>query len=287
MTARAPLVDRFVVGVDVERYSGRHTRHQDMIRRDLDELLRQAASATGLDRNLWSSMGTGDGELAVLPADVDMVPVVNGLVRELNSRLLVRNEDHAPDLQIRLRVAMHIDTLIESVQGHAGPALNELARLLDSTPVREALKQVRPTAAAVALLISEPVYRKVVQSGFGELRPRHFRRVEVDIPAKAFSQPAYLHVPNHDMSTFPSGWGTPEGPEGEEPPSNEDPPNDDAPDDRPRSAASPDDRTDSDPAEGQASTPQHGAAFNFTAGRDLQTNDVFVGTKNARATDER
>ncbi len=187
------LVERFVVGVDVEKYSSKNTRQQDETQRALDQILSEAASAAGLDRQEWQTAPGGDGELAVLPGDVDMVAVVGRFVSELDDHLATFNDDRVPAMKVRLRVAMHIDTVKPSTFGYAGPGLVVLSRLLDAKPLRAALASA--TDANLALLVSVPVFRKVVESGFGALRPHRFSRVTVDIPAKHFREEAYLYLP--------------------------------------------------------------------------------------------
>jgi hypothetical protein len=200
VTDKSPLLDRFVVGVDVQKYGSRNVRRQSDTQRELDRLLRKSAAAADLNRELWDKAPGGDGELAVLPPDIDLAKVVGRFVSALNEKLCVYNEDRVQEMKIRLRVAMHIDTLMLSSLGYAGPALVVLSRLLDSRPVRDAL--IWATDAELALLVSEPVHRKVVESGLGGIQPKQFRAVQVELPAKDFSATAYLHVPGMDMSAF-------------------------------------------------------------------------------------
>src|SRR2546428_75517 len=100
MSEQTQLVDRFVVGVDVERYSARNVRQQDETQHALDQILSKAASAAGLDRQLWVTAPGGDGELAILPGDVDMVAVVGRFVAELDDRLGTFNEDRVPVMKL-------------------------------------------------------------------------------------------------------------------------------------------------------------------------------------------
>lgn len=192
------LVERFVVGVDIQKYSGRDTRRQQEMQRDLDRMLDDAADSAGVSRTLWNCQSGGDGEFAVLPADIDLLAVVRRFVAELDMRLAEHNEDHTPPRQIRLRLAMHSDVVTPGKLGWAGPALVVLARLLDSKPVRAALNDA-PDAHLVQI-ISEPVYQKVVVSELGGLRPWQFRRVLVTLPEKDFRQPAYLYTPTTSVS---------------------------------------------------------------------------------------
>jgi hypothetical protein len=187
------LIDRFVVGVDIQKYSSRSTRRQMSLQRELDRMLDAAAAAAGLDRKLWKRQPGGDGEVAELPDGIDLIAVVQRFVAELDLQLTDHNEDHEAETQIRLRVAMHIDVLTPGPFGAAGPALVTLNRLLDSSAVRAAL--AGSPQPSLALIISEPVYRKAVLSELGGLRARQFRAVDIDLPAKDFHETAYVYVP--------------------------------------------------------------------------------------------
>lgn len=185
------LFERFVLGVDIRKYSDRPVRRHVVLQRELDRILGEAAEGAGIDRGRWDRQPGGDGELAILPPDVDLVAVVRGFVRELDIRLAEHNEDHEPEMRIRLRVAMHSDVMTAGPLGWAGPASIVTARLLDSTPLRAALDE--NSRAHLVQIISDPVYRKVVGSGLGGLRAEQFRPVRISV--KQFDETAYVHVP--------------------------------------------------------------------------------------------
>jgi hypothetical protein len=195
------LVERFVVGVDIKGFSALVTRRQILVQDALHRMLGEAAASVGLDRDLWTRHPGGDGEVAVLPADVDLVAAVRGFVTALDTRLADHNEDHHDGARIRLRVAMHTDVVVteQGPLGYAGPALTVLSRLLDADPARAALKEAPD--ANLAQIISDVLYRKAVLSGLGSLRPRQFRQVRVDLPDKGFHETAYLYVPPHETTT--------------------------------------------------------------------------------------
>lgn len=202
------LKHRCVIGVDVKGYSLLNPRRQADTQRDLVLVLSEAAQTAGLDRSEWELFPTGDGELAVLPADVDLLPVVAKLVPVLHELLVLRNSDRVPATQIRLRMAVHIDALTPGSPGnYAGTALVTVSRLLDSQPVREAL--TRADDAMLAVILSEQVYEKVVLSGFVAWGEHAFVPVVVELPAKKFSHTAYLHVPGHDMRSFAAAAAPP------------------------------------------------------------------------------
>jgi class 3 adenylate cyclase len=201
------LVNRFVIGVDVEKYSARNLRQQDETQHALDGILAEAADAAGLDRQQWLTQPGGDGELAILPADVDLVATVSGFVGRLDDLLAAHNEDHSDAMKIRLRVAMHMDMVLRSAMGYAGPGLVVLSRLLDGKEFKDALAE--SSDANLALLVSEPVYHSVVETGLPGMRPGRFRLLTIDNPAKGFTQPAYLYIPGPTGMT--SGKPAPAG----------------------------------------------------------------------------
>ncbi len=209
-----PLCERFVLGVDVEKYSDRNVRRQLSIQRALDRILSQAAEAAGLDRGLWECEPGGDGELAVLPDGVDLIAIVRRFVDQVELLLADHNADHSPEMRMRLRLAMHVDTVARGALGRAGQALITLSRLLGSGPVREALAGAAD--ANLALIVSESVYRKAVLSELGGLRPGQFREVRVDLPAKRFDEMAYIYIPGHEGKPEKSSYIPASAPKPEE-----------------------------------------------------------------------
>jgi hypothetical protein len=188
------VFERVVVGVDVQGFSARIGRRQLRIQAELDRILAEAAHAANLDRNVWDRTAEGDGEVAVLPGDVDLLLIVRRFVTELDQLLADHNEDHSQETRIRLRVAMNLGSVIPGGSlGYGGEALIGLARLLDSRNVRRALEDV--PGANLAQIISESLFQRAVLPAVGGLRPGQFRKVVVNLPAKGFRQTAYLYVP--------------------------------------------------------------------------------------------
>jgi GUN4-like protein len=185
------LFQRFVLGVDVQRFSERTMKQQREIQRALNRILDEAAESAGISRTRWERREEGDGETAVLPEDVDLAAAVRTFVSELDWRLTDHNEDHQPAMHIRLRVAMHFGAIADGSLGYVSQALTELKRLLDSKPVRRVLiPQVN-----LAQIISERLYQEVVLPGLDGIKPSQFQEVLVDMPEKAFRRIAYVYVP--------------------------------------------------------------------------------------------
>lgn len=106
-TAQGKRVLRVVAGMDIERYSRRNARQQSDLQHALNDLLNEAARAAGLDRQDWAKYPAGDGEIAVLPADADLVEVVSGFFGHLGSQLAAYNRKHPKD-GFRLRAALPV-----------------------------------------------------------------------------------------------------------------------------------------------------------------------------------
>jgi hypothetical protein len=190
------LVQCAVVSFDVKGFSARNTRQQERLKLDLDRILTAAAGAAGLDRDEWKRQPAGDGELAILPASVNLLSLVRRFTGELDTLLTDHNEEHSEQNRIRLRVAMHIGPVTPGGRlGAGGQALIDVSRLLDSRPVRAALTQAR--AANLALIVSDAVFRQVVVTELDGIRPAQFRKVLVDLPEKKFRQDAYIYIPGY------------------------------------------------------------------------------------------
>jgi hypothetical protein len=188
-----------MIGVAVMSYSKHDPRTQAVIGRDLQQVLTDAARAADLDRNRWGLFHTGDGELAILPDDVHLPVLVDTFVPELQALLVRHNQDRAPAMRMQLRIALHLATVIAVVpKSFVGADLVFLAHLLDSPPVRETLMEAE--RAELALILSEPIYENVEASGIPATDGRYFARVVIDLPAKAVTHTAYLHVPGYDMN---------------------------------------------------------------------------------------
>ncbi|MFC5750845.1 hypothetical protein [Actinomadura rugatobispora] len=177
MAARSRLQYRLLVAVDVERYSARDALRQFMAQDDLRHALERAAAGAGLDRELWYRQFAGDGELAVLPGDVDISHAVGALSAELDTALAEINERRAAGDRLRIRLAFHHGTLAPGPFGPAGAAPIVVSRLLDSAPLR-ALLDRRPEHDLV-LAVSDSLYADVVSTGFCRLDPAGFQPIRI------------------------------------------------------------------------------------------------------------
>ena len=176
------LTFRLLLAVDIQGYSRRTPRMQVAAQLDLRDAVERAATTAGLDYGAWSQQVAGDGVLAVLPDDADIVTVVGVLAPELERALAALERGGPPERRVRVRLALHHGALImgwPAVLGPAGHAPVIVSRLLDARPVRRYL-DVHP-GRNVAFIVSELIFHDVVDSGLCALSPTLFRQVRAVI----------------------------------------------------------------------------------------------------------
>jgi hypothetical protein len=171
------LVYRMLVAVDVERYSTRNAMEQLQAQSDLRRTLEDAAARCGLDREHWHKQVRGDGELAVLPPDVDVPRVVGVFVHHLETALLDLNAARVGRRPLRLRLALHHGTLAPGPFGPIGDAPIVVSRLLDAGPLRRTLAQRQD--GDLALVVSDALFKDIVSTGFCSLGPDDFEAIRV------------------------------------------------------------------------------------------------------------
>ncbi|MBW8485662.1 hypothetical protein [Actinomadura parmotrematis] len=176
---------RFVVGVDVAGFSPLCAADQAEVQRDLARALDEAATGAGLERTQWVRQVAGDGELAFLPSDTDVLRLVGAFPRELERALADVNAQRTP--RLRVRFALHHGTLMDGPFGPVGSAPIVAARLLDAQVLRDELAR---GGADLALIVSRRIYDDIVQTGLEGLDPAVFEPVDVRAKGRAF--PAYI-----------------------------------------------------------------------------------------------
>jgi class 3 adenylate cyclase len=185
---------------DLERYSKRGSALQRAAQAQFLEALSHAAVTAGLDRGSWRRQATGDGEVAVLPADVDEPALRGAFLQALDRHLRAHNATLLPEAKLRVRVSFHEGPVyLDAANGFAGTAVNEAARLVDAPPLKAALQALQ--AAAVACIVSEGLYRDVVRERHDGVRPERFREIRVTLPEKDFDEPAWIQVVDEDVTT--------------------------------------------------------------------------------------
>jgi hypothetical protein len=185
-----------IFGADIQNYSGRHPLGQLDLRQDFHQLLREASVLAKVRPDRWSRQDQGDGELALVPGTLSKPRLVAELVRELGIVLDRYNHSRSSEERMRLRLAMHCGDAHLDGTGFAGNAPIVASRLLEATPLREALN-VAPRAH-LALILSQAIFDAV--SGYRDIRASDFLRVCVRV--KNYEQDAWLRVPGVPASAL-------------------------------------------------------------------------------------
>jgi hypothetical protein len=178
-----------LVATDIRRYSDRNAADQLIMQLRLESALELAAERLGWDRTLWQRQVAGDGELSILPRDVDLCAVVGVFPLVLQAALAQLNGDEDVEHRLRVRLAIHLGTFTSGPFGAVGHAPILVSGILDAQPLRELLES-RP-GEDVVLALSARVFEDVVATGFCALPPQSFQRVQICI--KRSSSVAYLY----------------------------------------------------------------------------------------------
>lgn len=184
---------RLCMAVDVEAYSRFTNVEAVRVQERLIVMLRRVRAYAGIEEAEVGLQPSGDGQFAVLPSGIDESVVIPGLVAGLSFALRDANADLTARAQLRLRVALHRGLLGQAANGWVGNAAIAVHRLLDSAPLRVALRTRQQ--AEFALLVSDVLYRDVIAHGYQGLAPGLFQATGVDVPAKRFNEQAWLYLP--------------------------------------------------------------------------------------------
>lgn len=204
------LTSRTLLVVDAEGFS----RHRDVelpaLYTEICHVVKRACDRSGLG-DTWRAaryvQNTGDGLLAILPADT-----VTSFIYPFADRLQEELAASAPKLRargarLRLRAAVHVglaDDLDPETAGISAAA-NDVSRLVDCEPVRDALRDSDPDVTFTAMIVSAEIFDTYVTGGHTGLRASQFRQVRAKV--KQFDRPAYLYIPLPSQREKPSDAG--------------------------------------------------------------------------------
>jgi len=192
---------RLLVAADMENYSQRDNVLQFRAQQGFHDVMQAATRQLGLDRVKWVTQQNGDGELAILPEDIDELTVVTTLPPVIDRLLRDYNRGLAPEARVRLRIALHEGLVhLDGANGFPGEAVVTVCRLVESAALKRAL-QLLP-AANVALIVSDRIYRDIIRH-YHDLRPERFQQVDAQVAGKNFSEPAWIYLPDEDVTKVP------------------------------------------------------------------------------------
>lgn len=183
--------------------------------KDLPDILAKAARLANLDRDTWDDpQPKGDGELSLIPATVPKAQLVCDYVRELVTELNFYNRWLNEDGRLRVRVALHHGEARREQGNFPGNAPIVTCRLLDSEPLKEALRA--EPKANLALVLSDRMFDDTVGERVRGLDPADYTRVEITqekwegvgwVTVPGFAPPAASTTKAPGSSAPPPGTG--------------------------------------------------------------------------------
>ncbi|PPK64442.1 hypothetical protein V5P93_007109 [Actinokineospora auranticolor] len=183
---------RLCYAADIERFRRFSGTAAERAQTRFFAVLAEARRRAGVDDRSVELQGSGDGQFAVLAPGVDESVVVPAFVEGLRSALRELNADLNDHARLRLRVALHRGHLVPSDGGASGDVPIAIHRLLDSHELRAALAGAQD--AQFALIVPDVLYREIVRPRYGSLDPAEFSPVQATVPAKEFSDHAWIHL---------------------------------------------------------------------------------------------
>jgi hypothetical protein len=187
---------RTFVAIDIEGFN--RPEWQDPVRArlraELHSTLREAFERAGVAAERYVVSDLGDGMLVLIDPAVSKVTLLDPFLHELEAGL--RDYNRGASAQLRLRIVLHAGEILPDSHGWTGAALNHAFRLLGDDQLRAALAA---TSGQVALIVSEPIYRAVVEHEWRGIQKSEYQRVIVTV--KETTAPAWIHAP---------GWQAPQ-----------------------------------------------------------------------------
>ncbi|AUI63828.1 hypothetical protein B1H26_26435 [Amycolatopsis sp. BJA-103] len=179
---------------------GRSSEIFVQVRRMLFGLLENAFTGSGIAWEVCLKSDTGDGMIVVIPPQFPKFRLLYPLLAQLAADLARYNVVTAPELRIRVRVAIHAGEVTLDEYGVTGRPKVLLARLLDSRVLRDALAEA-PDGSPMVVLVSDRFHEDVQDQGGPGLDTMSYRQVLVH--EKETEVRAWLHVPDPVIRVLP------------------------------------------------------------------------------------
>jgi hypothetical protein len=184
--------------VDVVDYSGRSAPARSALQKRLDRLVRDVLADVRLDLADLEHQRAGDSMHVILPLNADATRALPGLINSLDARLRADNGSNLD--RMKLRMACDFGTFKVGANGFEGEAVIGFCRLVECSPVRQAIGP--GSTAHLAVLVSEFLYQQIVRMGYTGLDHHEFAHVTAQV--KGYQADAWLYTaPGDDGSGLP------------------------------------------------------------------------------------
>ncbi|MFF8230636.1 hypothetical protein [Streptomyces caelestis] len=170
-------VYRTILLFDIEQYGSRDDVEQAFLRRVLYDVVDATLLDAAVDETARMRADRGDSVMELIDTAVPVPVLIKTLLTETSALLHNKNRLLATSARMRLRIVLSSGYVaVDALDGWVGSDLNHAVRLLNSDPLRDALKQ---RESDCVLCVSEGVYQGVVRHGPLGVRPEEFHRVTV------------------------------------------------------------------------------------------------------------
>jgi class 3 adenylate cyclase len=190
-----------ILQMDVAGSARRDSRSLRRMRDDLFDLVEEVALDGGVDLESLPYDDHGDGLRLLLPPDVPPPQVIDVFAGNLEAGLREHRRQVDPSARIRLRVSFHIGLVTRHRGSWTGSSLVVAARLVQSKPLRAALRMDDEVNLAAA--VSDPMYQLVVRDRFDDTPLTCYRKVRVRV--KEYDDRAWLLVPRSEVCAVAGG----------------------------------------------------------------------------------
>lgn len=194
---------RGLMAVDCVQFSKNRSVHLAELSAQIPSALETTLTRCGIPQ-VWEKrrfpQGTGDGyifgtQTKYIPVLIEQVlPTLQDVLYEMAPALRYQERT----LNLRLRASIHVGPVRDSgdqLRDRISEPTVYVCRLLDSKPLRDALRNSDPDVTLIGAMISNRVFEDVVRAGYTKLHEAEFEHVTADVAEKNFSQSAWLYVP--------------------------------------------------------------------------------------------
>jgi hypothetical protein len=181
-----------IVQMDVANSARWYGRSLERMRNDLFDLIGDVASGCDIDLESLPCDDNGDGLRLLLPIEVvGPTTAIDTFTSGLAAGLREHRKRVRSEARIRLRMAFHVGLVTRHRGSWTGSSLVVPARLVNSKPLRQALKAGADVDLAVA--VSDGMYQVVVRDHYGHIPLTCYREIRVRV--KEYRNRAWLLVP--------------------------------------------------------------------------------------------
>jgi class 3 adenylate cyclase len=151
-----------ICAFDIEGFGGmdRTRKNYVALREGMYSAVEQAFAQSNFSLADCYHEGAGDSILALAPATVGKSAFAADVPTALVAALGAHNAEHPPEERLRLRMALHAGEITHDARGVTGQAIIHAARLLDSAPLKDALRE---STGVLAIIASAWFYDEVIR----------------------------------------------------------------------------------------------------------------------------